>query len=231
MRRTPTHTTKGDPAMSDSAVSGAAALPSRDERIGFLLVFLSALCWSFGGAIARYLEVDDSWTVVFWRSFWAAGFLLGFMAWRDGVAGTTTLFRKMGLPGFVVACCFATASTSFVVALRYTTVANILLMQAGVPLLAALIAWACFAIIRKAAFCSGLFLPTMAGPGPSRCGPIFRMPLPNSMQFNYRMAAMFWYPIQTRKSGIRWPSPSAATGWCSPKWATWRGGGMWTIPM
>ena len=144
MRRTPTHTTKGDPAMSDSAVSGAAALPSRDERIGFLLVFLSALCWSFGGAIARYLEVDDSWTVVFWRSFWAAGFLLGFMAWRDGVAGTVALFRRMGLPGIAVACCFATASTSFVVALRYTTVANILLMQAGVPLLAALIAWALF---------------------------------------------------------------------------------------
>ena len=44
----------------------------------------------------------------------------------------------MGLPGLAVAFCFATASTSFVVALAYTTVANIVLMQAGVPLLAAL---------------------------------------------------------------------------------------------
>ena len=33
---------------------------------------------------------------------------------------------------------------AFVVALAYTTVANILLMQAGVPLIAALIAWVLF---------------------------------------------------------------------------------------
>ena len=114
------------------------------ERTGLLLVFLSALAWSFGGAIARFLEVDDSWTVVFWRSVWAAAFLLGFMLWRDGVRGTLALFRDMGLPGLAVALCFATASTSFVVALAYTTVANILLMQAGVPLIAALLAFILF---------------------------------------------------------------------------------------
>ena len=51
----------------------------------------------------------------------------------------------MGLPGLAVAFCFATASTSFVVALAYTTVANILLMQAGVPLLRALcLPWSLF---------------------------------------------------------------------------------------
>jgi drug/metabolite transporter (DMT)-like permease len=50
----------------------------------------------------------------------------------------------MGWAGVAVAICFATASTSFVVALAYTTVANILLKQAGVPLIAALLAWAFF---------------------------------------------------------------------------------------
>lgn len=109
-----------------------------------LLVFLSALTWSFGGAIARFIDADDSWTVVFWRSFWAVAFLVGFMLWRDGIRGTMQLFRGMGLPGFAVAVCFATASSCFVVALAYTTVANILLMQAGVPLIAALIAWVLF---------------------------------------------------------------------------------------
>ncbi|MBO6900221.1 MAG: DMT family transporter [Rhizobiaceae bacterium] len=131
--------------MSEASSSRAAALPSSsDEWLGFLLVFLSALCWSFGGAIARFVEAGDSWTVVFWRSFWAAAFLFGFMVWRDGVGGTFRLFRGMGLPGVAVAVCFAVASTSFVVALGYTTVANILLMQAGVPLIAALIAWVLF---------------------------------------------------------------------------------------
>ena len=114
------------------------------EPVGYVLVFLSAVVWSFGGAIARFLEVDDSWTVVFWRSSWAAAFLIGFMVWRDGFGGMLVLFRRMGLPGIAVAICFATASTSFVVALSYTTVANIVLMQAGVPLLAALMGWIVF---------------------------------------------------------------------------------------
>ncbi|PDQ19341.1 EamA family transporter [Mesorhizobium sanjuanii] len=129
--------------MTDIASSPIAVSP-HGERIGFLLVFLSALTWSFGGTIARFIDTGDSWTVVFWRSVWAAAFLVCFMIWRDGWRGTLKLFRDMGPPGLAVALCFATASTSFVVALAYTTVANILLMQAGVPLLAALLAWALF---------------------------------------------------------------------------------------
>lgn len=131
--------------MTDPTVSTSAQpVPGRGERVGFLLVFLSALVWSFGGAIARFIETGDSWTVVFWRSFWACAFLIGFMLWRDGPRGMARMFRDMGLPGLAVAVCFAIASTSFVVALGYTTVANILLMQAGVPLIAALIAWVVF---------------------------------------------------------------------------------------
>ena len=121
------------------------AAPARSgEPIGFVLVFLSALVWSFGGVIARFLEIDDMWTVVFWRATWATAFLIGFMIWRDGMGAMIEMTRRMGLPGLAVAICFATASTSFVVALSYTTVANIVLMQAGVPLLAALMGWIVF---------------------------------------------------------------------------------------
>ena len=136
---------------------GSAATPNRipgipppgagrpgEAGLGMALVAGSAICWSFGGTIARYLTVDDSWTVIFWRSVFAALFLLAFMLLRDGPRGTLILFRNMGLAGIGVALCFAVASTSFVVALAYTTVANILLMQAGVPLIAALLAWTLF---------------------------------------------------------------------------------------
>lgn len=108
------------------------------EQRGAALVFASAAVWSFGGAIARYLSVTDSWVAIFWRSLCAGLFLLGFMLWREGRSGTWKLFRAMGWAGFWVGVCFATASTCFVVALGYTTVANILLMQAGAPLIAAL---------------------------------------------------------------------------------------------
>ena len=55
--------------MTDTASSQIAAPPlvsPREERVGFLLVFLSALMWSFGGTIARFIDTTDSWTVVFW---------------------------------------------------------------------------------------------------------------------------------------------------------------------
>ncbi|WP_422372237.1 DMT family transporter [Hoeflea sp.] len=125
-----------------SPMASPASAPSpegAEAARGAWLVFGAALAWSFGGAIARGLEISDPWTVVAWRSIFAALFLLGFMLWRDGPAGTLRLFRTMGLPGVAVACCFATASISFVVALGYTSVANLLLMQAGVPLIAALL--------------------------------------------------------------------------------------------
>lgn len=117
---------------------------ARGRLNGILLIAASALLWSFGGTIARYIMAGDAWTVVFWRSFFAALFLIGYMLWRDGWQGTLSLFRNMGLPGLAVAVCFATASTSFILALQYTTVANILLMQAGVPLIAALMAFLLF---------------------------------------------------------------------------------------
>lgn len=133
-----------DSTATSTASTQLRTVHASDFRRGAVLVAASALAWSFGGTIARFIEAPDPWTVVFWRSLWAAAFLLGFMLMRDGPRGTARLFATMGLPGLVVAACFATASTSFVIALQYTTVANILLMQAGVPLIAAALAWVAF---------------------------------------------------------------------------------------
>lgn len=108
-----------------------------ENRLGFALILASAIVWSFGGALKHFITAGESWTIVFWRSVWAALFLLAFMLVREGRRGTLKLFANMGLPGICVAICFAIASTCFIVALAHTTVANILLMQAGVPLIAA----------------------------------------------------------------------------------------------
>ncbi len=115
-----------------------------ENRLGFVLVLASAIVWSFGGALKHFISTGESWTIVFWRSVWAALFLFLFMLVREGRAGTFKLFAKMGIPGICVAVCFAVASTCFIVALAHTTVANILLMQAGVPLIAALMIWILF---------------------------------------------------------------------------------------
>jgi drug/metabolite transporter (DMT)-like permease len=112
--------------------------------LGIAMVAGSAFLWSFGGTISRFITVEDSWTVVFWRSYFATLFLIIFLVLRDGLPATLTSFKTMGKPGLLVSACFTIASMAFVVALAYTTVANILLMQAGVPLLAALISWVAF---------------------------------------------------------------------------------------
>jgi len=126
--------------MSQPTNSTEAESPqSGSHALGAWLVFGSAVVWSLGGIISRLAEVDNPWTTIFWRAGTATLFLLAFMLIRDGRAGTLALFARMGRAGLAVALCFAIASTCFVVALNFTTVANILLMQAGVPLIAALI--------------------------------------------------------------------------------------------
>ena len=111
---------------------------------GLLFVLGSAVAWSFGGVLARFLIVQDSWAIVFWRSVWGALFLIGFLLVKDGLGPTLNSFRRMRFPAIVVALCFCVASISFVVALKFTTVANILLVQATVPLIASSMAWLAF---------------------------------------------------------------------------------------
>ena len=62
-----------------TTVAQAEGPGTSSERLGVLLVFLSAMTWSIGGTIGRFVQSTDSWTVVFWRSVWAAAFLIGFM--------------------------------------------------------------------------------------------------------------------------------------------------------
>lgn len=128
--------------MASSSPSSPAA--GTGELAGVALVLGSAIAWSFGGAIARFLETGDSWAIVFWRCLFAGLFLLGFMLLRDGPRGTLRLFGDMGWPGLTVAGGLATASTCFIIAIGYTTVANVVLIQAGVPLFAALMSWLFF---------------------------------------------------------------------------------------
>jgi drug/metabolite transporter (DMT)-like permease len=114
------------------------------QHRGALLVFGAAATWSLGGTIVRFLEVTDSFTIIFWRSVFAALFLAGFLIWQLGLKAATQSVLAIRGPSVGVAAGFVVASISFVVALRYTTVANVLLMQAGTPLIAALMSYLLF---------------------------------------------------------------------------------------
>ncbi|MDY0882699.1 DMT family transporter [Dongia soli] len=109
------------------------------HRQGSLLVAAAALCWSTGGLIARFITAD-SWTQVCWRGGFSAAALLIFLLWREG-RNIGTVIRTQGLPGLAVALCFSAASICFIIALRHTTVATILVIQSTAPLIAGIIAW------------------------------------------------------------------------------------------
>ena len=57
---------------------------SRGQGFGAALVLGAAVVWSFGGTLARFLHIEDGWTVVFWRSLFAALFLICFMITPEG---------------------------------------------------------------------------------------------------------------------------------------------------
>jgi drug/metabolite transporter (DMT)-like permease len=117
------------------------ATDPRTFRTGVLFVIGATLAWSLGGMIDRFITEDDAWTIVFWRSFYAGLFILGFMVARDGLAGTRVLITSARWPTVIVGLCYSISTVCFVLALSLTSVAKILLIQSAVPIIAAGFSW------------------------------------------------------------------------------------------
>jgi drug/metabolite transporter (DMT)-like permease len=118
-----------------SMVGDAAAL----YRRGTLLVAGAALAWSSAGLITR-ATTTDAWTTLFWRSVFSTLFLVLYIALRDR-RGALPAFRALGLPGLGIAVSFGTSMMCFIIALKETAVANVLIFQAASPFVAAILAW------------------------------------------------------------------------------------------
>lgn len=109
------------------------------RRRGQIYVALAALAWSTAGLLQRELSVGTA-TQVSGRALFAGLAMLVYVAAVER-RGAVRAFRGMGGAGLIVAVLTAVASSTFIVALNHTSVANVLFMQALAPLLAALIAW------------------------------------------------------------------------------------------
>ena len=109
------------------------------RRRGQLYVALAAVAWSSAGVIQRELSVGVA-TQVAGRALFAALALLVFVAVTER-GRTVRTFTSMGLAEGGVVVFAAISSGAFIIALNYTTVANVLFLQAVAPIAAALIAW------------------------------------------------------------------------------------------
>lgn len=104
------------------------------------LVLLAASAFSTAGLFTRLIEVDV-WTMLFWRGLFGGAFIAGYVVWRDGALAAAAL-RRIGVPGLVAAGCSTAATICFINALRETTVADVLVINATAPFMTAAMAWA-----------------------------------------------------------------------------------------
>jgi drug/metabolite transporter (DMT)-like permease len=125
-------------------MSIASDLPmSRDHSrswLGVTLVTLSALAFSAAGFFTRLIETDV-WTMLFWRGLFGGLFIAGYIVLRDGPRALETA-RRIGWLGLIAAGCSAIATICFINALRETTVADVLVINATAPFMTAGLAWA-----------------------------------------------------------------------------------------
>ncbi|MBV9753084.1 MAG: EamA family transporter [Hyphomicrobiales bacterium] len=108
-------------------------------RRGALLVAGAAVAWSTSGLITRATGTDAG-TTLFWRSLFATLFLIGYIALRDR-RGAIAVLRGLGLPELGIALSFGTSMMCFIIGLKQTSVANVLIFQAASPFVAAVLAW------------------------------------------------------------------------------------------
>jgi drug/metabolite transporter (DMT)-like permease len=108
---------------------------SRQHRRGRLYVALAAIAWSTAGLLQRKLTVDIA-TQLAGRALFAVLGLLVFVAFAER-GHVVRAFRAIGRGGLLVTALLAISSGAFILALNYTSVANVLFMQALAPVLAA----------------------------------------------------------------------------------------------
>lgn len=114
-----------------------AHLAKSQNGLGVLLVVISAITFSTAGLFAKGVQAAP-WDIIFWRGVFSAGFTTIWI-WHRGQFRDN--FPKMGLSGVAVAVVGALGTSAFIAAFKLTTIANVSLIYAVAPMLAALFAW------------------------------------------------------------------------------------------
>lgn len=130
------------------------------RRFGIAIVLISAMMWSTAGLFVRMAAELDLWTMVGWRSAFTCG-TLGAYVWLRNRLEPAAGRRSFGWPGVAAALVSLVASVSYVAALQWTSVANVMTIYATLPFLATAIGYVWlgdrvsgrFVVAGLAAFC------------------------------------------------------------------------------
>lgn len=108
-----------------------------DYYTGVVLVVIAAITYSTAGLFTKGVEAG-AWSVIFWRGLFAAGFMF---FWTVRQREVRRNFRAIGPSGWSVAIIGALGTAAFIPAFKLTTIANVSLIYAVAPMIAALLAW------------------------------------------------------------------------------------------
>ncbi len=111
----------------------------RAHRRAIALMIVAATLWSIAGVVTRHLESAARWEVTFWRSLFAALFVLAAMLLTRG-RGAWDALRASGGYGILSGAMWAVMMIAFMLALMTTTTANTLIVNSITPLVTALLA-------------------------------------------------------------------------------------------
>ncbi len=111
--------------------------PRSQYSMGVLLLLAAAVTYSTAGIFTKGVTAG-AWAVIFWRGVFAAGFTTGWTLSRG--AFRENVFN-MGSSGWAVGIVGALGTAAFIPAFKLTSIANVALIYAVAPLIAALLAW------------------------------------------------------------------------------------------
>lgn len=105
------------------------------KPLGVLLITLSAGVFALAGVITKSIG-SDAWTIACWRGFVGGLLIAAYVLWRRNGAPVRDSLR-LGWRGWLLASVGAVAGIAFIGAFKLTYVANVAIMYATVPFVAA----------------------------------------------------------------------------------------------
>ncbi len=105
--------------------------------LGVTLILISAAVFSSAGLFVKGVDAD-AWSIIFWRGLSAALITTLFVIYRRSLRREFSQMGKSGLAAGVVG---ASGTIAFIPSFKYTSIANVSLIYAAAPFVAASIAW------------------------------------------------------------------------------------------
>lgn len=112
---------------------------SAERLLGIVLVTASAAVFGLAGVLTKSIHAEPL-VIACWRGLVGALLITAYVFWRRGRAGAPQTLR-LGWRGWLMAVVGAASSLAFISAFKNTYVANVAIIYATAPFVAALFAW------------------------------------------------------------------------------------------